>query len=119
MCTVAGVRADVVRVLVDRGEQVPKSNERRESGLLLFHVVQLASGGSQIVADVVLVEVVLVVQRQTVRLRHFAEQTVRQALLQAAQVDAVFGELISRLAAALTDHWRITSIAGRFAVRFR
>ena len=118
MCTVAGVRADVVRVLVDRGEQVPKSNERRESGLLLFHVVQLASGG-QIVADVVFVEVVLVVQRQTVRLRHFAEQTVRQALLQAAQVDAVFGELISRLASALTDHWRIASIAGRFAVRFR
>ena len=68
-----------------------------------------------------LVQVVLVVQ-QTVRFRHFAEQTVRQALRQAVQVGGRtgLGQLARRLiVAGLTDHRRIASFAGRFAIRFR
>ena len=60
-----------------------------------------------------LVQVVLVVQ-QTVRFRHFAEQTVRQALRQAVQVRECngLGQLTRRLiAAGLTNHGRIASLA--------
>lgn len=126
VCTIAGLRSDIVRMLIDRGDEPAKSNQRREqSGLLLFDAVQRANG-AEVVVDVVLVDVILVVQAvlQAVRLGHLAQQTVGQALRQVAhvQVAGVLAGLTGRLAVAtagLTDHRRITSVTGRFAVRFR
>lgn len=110
MYTIAGVRCNVVRMLKDRGDQSAKVHLR----LLLFDAVQRTN--RVVLVDVLVVQTVL----QAVRLRHLAQQTLRQTLRQVVQVAGRLAGLTGRLvAAALTDHRRITSVTRRFAVRFR